>query len=159
MFLQRPLWLGAKLMQVVYKMCFPSLHMCTDAHNLQLSFGGSEWLTLPLQMPKPCFRFSSCWEGEEQKKIAIYFILAHFRQLRGHVKLQFVSLASNKQLIHWSISQLSSWSDETQQRLTERRESHRRRMLRGKTRKRGKRREQRNNEKYMWYKILYCPFT
>lgn len=54
----------------------------------------------------------------------IHFILPHIRQLGGRVKLQFISLASNKQLIHRPISQLSSQSDETQQRLTGGRENN-----------------------------------
>lgn len=50
-------------------------------------------------------------EREWEKQRVIYFILTLIRQLREYVKLQFVSLASNKQLIHWSISHHRGWSD------------------------------------------------
>lgn len=85
-------------------------HTHHNTHAPTLIFEASEWLKLPLQTSKPCFTvgLAHADRGGEYKQRVIYFIPALIRQLRGHVKLQFVSLASNKQLIHWSISHLSS---------------------------------------------------
>lgn len=67
--------------------------ICTNMHTRHSScpiFGSSGRLRLAWRRAKPCLGLAHAERGQQKQRV-IYFILALIRQLRKHVKLQFVS--------------------------------------------------------------------